>query len=68
MCVELIGEFDRAGEADAEDRMNQSLFQETYRMVLRFVGEREISAQEATLDGLRLPLVRYSDQRVLVKG
>ena len=45
----------------------KAYYQEVYRAVRQMYGEREVTAQEAALDALGLPLIEFSCQSMCVQ-
>ena len=46
----------------------RSYYEDIYRTIRRFVGEREYTAQEAALDAVRLSLIEYSREQICVQA
>ena len=45
----------------------KSFYEEVNRVVRRAVGDREVTAQEAALDALKLPLIQFSCEAIYVQ-
>jgi len=53
---------------DDEQAITKAFYQDLNKIVRKLVGERELTAQEAALDALALPLVKYSCECLYVQA
>jgi hypothetical protein len=49
----------RVDAEDAEQKIMKSYYEDIYRTIRKFVGEREITAQEAALDAVSESIIKY---------
>ena len=52
----------------SDEKILRSYYEDIYRTIRKFIGEREYTAQEAALDAIRKALIEFSREQICVQA